>query len=218
MSNDSSAAETALAEAKEKAHAGELGRRLKAAGAQVGDITVSLMWDNTDDLDLHCIGPTGSHIFWNSKVGTCGGYLDVDKNASDKHLTSEAVENMFWKKAPAGHYKVWVENNQERKECGSTPFTVRLTNRGEVTEKTFDDLEEYEEQPCFEFDLQEQAEVEAEVAKAQAQALMLEADVAALHTGHLPLRLAEPIIESANPPLQIQIPPMSSTLKPSTLA
>ena len=75
MADDHSAADKALAEAEAKAHAGELGRRLQAAGAKIGDVTVSLMWDNTDDLDLHCEGPTGSHIFWNAKVGTCGGHL-----------------------------------------------------------------------------------------------------------------------------------------------
>ena len=98
MANDTSAVDAALAKAKEQAHAGELGRRLQAA-RKVGDVTCSLMWDNTDDLDLHCEGPTGCHIFWNAKVGTCSGHLDADMNASDKHLTTECVENLYWKKA-----------------------------------------------------------------------------------------------------------------------
>lgn len=114
MRNNNSAVEEAKAQARAAAHAGELGRRLKAAGAMVGELTCSLMWDNEDDLDLHCETPTGSHIFWNAKVGSCGGHLDVDMNASDKHLTCEGVENLYWPKPPAGHYKIWVENNQDR--------------------------------------------------------------------------------------------------------
>eukprot|EP01043_Picozoa_sp_COSAG02_P034624 COSAG02_NODE_2432_length_8873_cov_4.596991_1_plen_1094_part_10 len=46
---------------REAAHAGELGRRLKAAGAMVGNLTCSLMWDDHDDLDLHCETPSGEH-------------------------------------------------------------------------------------------------------------------------------------------------------------
>eukprot|EP01043_Picozoa_sp_COSAG02_P071711 COSAG02_NODE_13217_length_1425_cov_0.748869_1_plen_357_part_00 len=119
-------------------------------------------------------------------------------NASDKHLNTECVENLYWKKAPAGHYKIWIENNQKRTGVGeSTPFTVRLTKQGEVIEKTFDDLEEYEEQPCFEFDLEEQAEVEAEVEKAAVLVAQLEGDAADMRAGHLSLWLAQPIIESA---------------------
>ena len=74
--------EAAAKAQREAAHAGELGRRLKAAGAMVGNLTCSLMWDDHDDLDLHCETPSGEHIFWNHKKGQCGGHLDVDMNAS----------------------------------------------------------------------------------------------------------------------------------------
>ena len=43
--DDTAAAlEAAAAAQREAAHAGELGRRLKAAGAMVGKLTCSLMW------------------------------------------------------------------------------------------------------------------------------------------------------------------------------
>lgn len=85
-----------------KAHEGEIGQRLKQAGARVGALTCSLLWNNTDvrthhskqwthgslvcvvfiflcmgnqrqylihvwlqDLDLHCMTPSGDHIHWN---------------------------------------------------------------------------------------------------------------------------------------------------------
>lgn len=100
--------EAAAAAQRELAQAGELGRRLKAAGAMVGKLTCSLMWDDNDDLDLHCETPSGEHIFWNHKKAKCGGHLDVDMNASDKHLTTEGCENIYWQDPPKGHYKFWV--------------------------------------------------------------------------------------------------------------
>ena len=56
-----------LETARAAAHAGEMGRRLKKAGAQVGKLTVSLMWDNANDLDIHCETPAGDHIWYGAK-------------------------------------------------------------------------------------------------------------------------------------------------------
>ena len=39
------------------AQQGEIGERLKKAAARVGALTVSLIWDITDDLDLHAESP-----------------------------------------------------------------------------------------------------------------------------------------------------------------
>lgn len=80
------------------AHAGEIGKRLQKAAARVGDLTVSLIWDTVDDLDLHAETPMShgdSHIFWNNKKGKCGGHLDVDMNATRKHMISTPIENIF---------------------------------------------------------------------------------------------------------------------------
>lgn len=109
-------------------------------------VAVRALWQ---DLDLHCTGPTGSHIFWNDKKGKCGGHLDVDMNASDKHLSGCPVENIFWEHPPKGKYRLWVENNTSRTD-GSTPFAVRLTKDGKSQDKKFEDIEEYEEIDIFE--------------------------------------------------------------------
>lgn len=78
-------------------HQGVMGERLRKAGARVGRLTCSLLWNNTDDLDLHCTTPFDEHIHWNNKHGTtCGGHLDVDMNASDHNLSSTPIENMVW--------------------------------------------------------------------------------------------------------------------------
>jgi hypothetical protein len=138
----------------EVAHAGDLGVRLKKAGARVGALTCSLLWNNTDDLDLHCEGPMGDHIHWNQKRGTCGGHLDVDMHATDKNLTQAPVENMYWDRPPPGKYKFWIENKTVR-EDSATPFTVRLTKDGKAEDKHFEDLPKYETQTAFEFEIPE---------------------------------------------------------------
>ena len=111
--------------------------------------------DNKDDLDLHVQTACKSHIFWNakkSKKGEDAGHLDVDMNASDKSLTEEPVENVYFKNPTKGHYRVWVENNYKRTSA-ETKYTVRLTIDGATQEKTFDDIDEYEEIVAFEFDI-----------------------------------------------------------------
>lgn len=93
----------------EEAQKGEMGKRLIAAGAKVGALTASLMWNNLNDLDLHCESPTGSHIFYAARVGKCTGVLDVDANANEKHSTEKPIENILWHNPPKGHYRIWVE-------------------------------------------------------------------------------------------------------------
>ncbi len=40
----------------------EFNRRLEREGAQSGDVQFSLMWSNVNDLDLHCVDPSGEKI------------------------------------------------------------------------------------------------------------------------------------------------------------
>ena len=80
---------------------GEMGRRLAAAGAQTGDVQVSIAWNGFDDIDVHVMieplnGGPPSVICWMSRMGFCGGFLDVDANANPGMLTPAPVENIFW--------------------------------------------------------------------------------------------------------------------------
>eukprot|EP01047_Picozoa_sp_COSAG01_P138313 COSAG01_NODE_68945_length_262_cov_2.834356_1_plen_87_part_11 len=87
-----------------------MGRRLQKAQAKVGKLTCSLMWDNENDLDIHCETPAGEHIWYGSKkTEQCDGHLDIDMNAHSHDTTQLPIENIFWSKPPAGHYKFWVE-------------------------------------------------------------------------------------------------------------
>ena len=42
----------------------EFNRRLEREGAKSGDVQFSLMWSNVNDLDLHCVDPTGESIIY----------------------------------------------------------------------------------------------------------------------------------------------------------
>ena len=111
----------------------EIRSRLDKAGAGYEDMDIrcSLIWNNTDDLDIHCITPSGEHIYYpeDSKRSMCGGWLDIDMNANS--LVIDPVENIRWETAPSGHYKFYVHNYADRNH-GSTPYKVELAINGEV--------------------------------------------------------------------------------------
>jgi Ca-activated chloride channel family protein len=130
----------------------EMSARLRGAGAKSGDVRVSLMWNNINDLDLHVIDPAGEEIFYGRKKSRSLGELDVDMNVSD--FTTKPVENVYWPlgKAPSGHYRVFVQFYTDR-ERRPSPFTVEVLNKGEVS--TFEGVARYrgERVPVCEFDL-----------------------------------------------------------------
>ena len=72
----------------------EFRRRLEREGAQSGDVRVSLMWHNYNDLDLHVVCPGGEEVYFGNRVSVCGGALDVDMNVNP--TSDSPVENVFW--------------------------------------------------------------------------------------------------------------------------
>ncbi len=105
----------------------------KAGGLYEGvDLRASLIWNNFNDLDLHCITPEGGHIYYsNRRVGY--GELDVDRNV--QHNDPKPVENIRWEKGKAqkGVYKFYVENFSFAFEnYQSTPFEVEIEANGEI--------------------------------------------------------------------------------------
>jgi hypothetical protein len=98
------------------------------------DLRCSLMWNTFDDLDLHCITPKGEEIFFSQKVASCGGNLDVDRNAGHQE-TRKPVENIRWEKGKArrGKYKFFVRNYAYHEDTrGPIEFTVELENNGKI--------------------------------------------------------------------------------------
>ena len=116
---------------------GELGRRLRAAGARSGDVQVSIRWDNINDIDVHVtVEPftpgAVSLINFASRLGRCGGMLDVDANANSIMLTRQPVENVFWGRAPYGRYTVAVHHYRNWSGQMATPVEVAVLVDGEV--------------------------------------------------------------------------------------
>ncbi|MBA7542055.1 hypothetical protein ES705_34371 [subsurface metagenome] len=101
--------------------------RLAGSGAKTGDVRISLMWNNRNDLDLHVVAPSREEIYHGRRNSRCGGELDVDMNASGE--TMKPVENIYWPKgrAPKGLYRVFVRNyayHRYEEGAGKRPDTL----------------------------------------------------------------------------------------------
>ncbi len=118
---------------------GELGRRLRAAGAMTGDVQVSIAWNDVNDIDVHVMvepfgGGQPSLVCWTSRVGLCGGMLDVDANVHPAAATNRPVENIFWRKgaAPFGRYTVAIHHYHPWSGVRQSPVEVAVMVDGEV--------------------------------------------------------------------------------------
>lgn len=110
--------------------------RVSQAGGATGDPQISLIWNNVNDLDLHCQTPSGDDIYYNNKQAD-NGVLDVDMNAHEDSLSSAPVENIVWQPgtAPHGHYIVSVNYYASHGGPDSNSYTVRVIVNGQ--EHTF---------------------------------------------------------------------------------
>eukprot|EP00450_Noctiluca_scintillans_P000051 CAMPEP_0194493454 /NCGR_PEP_ID=MMETSP0253-20130528/11663_1 /TAXON_ID=2966 /ORGANISM="Noctiluca scintillans" /LENGTH=298 /DNA_ID=CAMNT_0039334439 /DNA_START=98 /DNA_END=994 /DNA_ORIENTATION=- len=138
-----------------------LNPRLQREGAQTGEITASLLWNGTCDLDLHAtVKPDAGkkeHIYCRHKQGT-GGQLDVDANASS--TVEEPVENIYWDKPPKGSYTISVNLYKIRGSPagGKVPFRVQL----KLPKETLDyegTLKNKEQVVCFKFFVGEDSKI-----------------------------------------------------------
>jgi hypothetical protein len=112
----------------------EFNRRLDREGAQSGEIQISLMWDNVNDLDLFCVEPDGNVISYRDKKSASGGQLDVDMNVIPPRST-EPVENIYWGRgAPRGKYRVGVDHYENH--GGRDPSTYKVAvKHGDVVQE-----------------------------------------------------------------------------------
>ena len=115
----------------------ELQQRLEREGARSGDVQISLMWNNYNDLDLHVVCPSGERIHGGNKISACGGELDVDANVRPE--TKKPVENVVWddNTAQPGEYQVYVHHykkHNKRRTKDPTKFQVIVNNVGDLLE------------------------------------------------------------------------------------
>ncbi len=112
----------------------DISSRLSRAGAQTGDIRATLIWNNTNDLDLYVQEPSGETVYYGRRRSSTDGQLDVDMNVRGE--TNKPVENIFWPEgqAPSGRYRVFVQNFSYNEENHDRfPFTVEIKNGNEIT-------------------------------------------------------------------------------------
>ena len=96
-----------------------------------GDVQVTLVWADGNDLDLHVIDPSGAEIYFSNAKSPTGGTLDHDDTAGC-NSTGTHVENVFWPTggAPPGRYRVFVKNYTS---CGTpSRYSLKATAKGEV--------------------------------------------------------------------------------------
>lgn len=133
-----------------------LEKRIIREKVNSGELHASLIWNDIADLDLHVVCPSGEHMYFGHKESRCGGWLDVDMNASKVSL--EPIENIFWASSPSGVYKIYVHNFNNRTDPKTVfidpkrkvPFRVRLKRNDKI--EWFDgEVGPYESQTCFKF-------------------------------------------------------------------
>ena len=111
----------------------EMKRRVEEAGGRYENniIRCSLLWNSYSDLDIHCVTPDRTHIYYGHKEDRFGGNLDIDMNAGGKQ-SDKPVENIRWsRRAPEGHYKFYVYNYSDR-NGRHNPYKVELEINGVV--------------------------------------------------------------------------------------
>ena len=84
--------------------------RIAQGGGERGEIEVALIWENTNDLDLHVFDPSGEEIDYLHKTSRSGGWLDIDRNAACSDTINTPIEHVRWRQgsAPEGTYRVAV--------------------------------------------------------------------------------------------------------------
>jgi hypothetical protein len=117
----------------------EFDARMREQGGREGDgFTVTLVWDDRSDLDLHVVCPGGGRAGAGA-AGCAGGVLDVDANgylSGGLRMLERPVENLrFPASAPAGRYEIEVLITSSyarrtgfdgRRNRGPHPFRVRV--------------------------------------------------------------------------------------------
>lgn len=107
---------------------GDFAERIEREGAKTGEVQVTLLWNNYNDLDLHLFCPSGERIYFNNRNSECGGELDIDMNI--KPGSRKPIENVYWEvMPPVGDYRICVHHyakHRRWKTKDPTKFKVRV--------------------------------------------------------------------------------------------
>ena len=115
----------------------EVDARRTDAGGRTGELTVSLVWNTTDDLDLIVLEPGASVINHKNRRSASGGELDVDRNFGT--IENSPIENIFWDAPPRGEYTIAVRLYERRYTSQGRPIeaTVQIRKGNDVEVKSY---------------------------------------------------------------------------------
>ncbi len=125
-----------------------------------GEIKITLTWDNYSDIDLHCIDPTGAHIYYaNQRPSGSNGFLDIDNTigfGTTHDLSSEMLnkpENIYFSEAPAGTYKIYLHYYSSRYSITSVNYKVVIFKNsiGKTYEGIISGVDTVEDIETFEY-------------------------------------------------------------------
>ena len=105
---------------------------------EFGCLSFTLVWNSTDDLDLHVIDAKTSHIYYekyckstDNQFSIAGGQLDIDLNAGEVQV-EQPVENVYFKcTPPKGNYTVKVHVFKKRTPNPVT-FELIVREKGKI--------------------------------------------------------------------------------------
>ena len=108
----------------------DIDKRTADAGAKQGDLTFTLIWDGSDDLDLSVTCPTKEIVFFVKKA-VCNGVLDVDSNSA--MIIPNPVENTYFIDPYTGTYKINVHLYKARSGDGIRSFTIQIRDGDRIS-------------------------------------------------------------------------------------
>lgn len=98
--------------------------RRACVGGEIGNLTVSLLWNTNDDLDLYVIEPDGTRVGPGSPESKNGGKLDIDANYET--ISSNPMENIYWDIPPKGKYTVYINCFERRETNNGEPIKFEI--------------------------------------------------------------------------------------------
>ena len=95
-----------------------------------GDLSVSLAWFNTNDIDLAVQEPTGSFVWFRNMRTPSGGQLEFDITSPTSY--SNPIEHINWQSSPTyGTYRVFANCYSNHEHLSEIPIKI-LVNMGGV--------------------------------------------------------------------------------------
>lgn len=106
-----------------------------------GCLSFTLIWDSSDDLDLHVIDAKQDSIYYkkhcksmDNNFSQAGGQLDIDLNA-DNHIQNNPIENVYFQCIPpSGVYKAEI-HAFEKRDARPVAFRLIIREKGKIIEE-----------------------------------------------------------------------------------